>query len=150
MTAAQSDTMKSGRDDLYRALLAASEAIVSHRDLTTLFQELAGSLHHVVQFEILALVLHEAANNTMRLHILEAAEPVRFPSALTLPIDDDPAGWVWQTQQPLIISDLAEETRWPRFLELARPTGGRSCCHLPLTTARQRLGTLVFVWRWHC
>ena len=27
---------------------------------------------------------------------------------------------------------------------IARPTGGRSCCQLPLTTARQRLGTLVF------
>jgi hypothetical protein len=35
--------------DLHRALLAVSEAIVSHRDLTTLFQELADSLHRVVQ-----------------------------------------------------------------------------------------------------
>ena len=49
-----------------------------------------------------------------------------------------------QTQQPLIVSNAAEETRWPRFLERVRPTGGRSCCSLPLTTARRRLGTLAF------
>src|SRR5207302_4628663 len=50
-----------------------------------------------------------------------------------------------QTQQPLIISNAAEETRWPRFLEHVRPCGGQSCCQLPLTTARRRLGTIAFV-----
>ncbi len=80
----------------------------------------------------------------MRLHILEAIAPAGLPPGLTLPMEDDPAGWVLQNQRPLIISDGAEETRWPRFLELVRPTGGRSCCQLPLTTARRRLGTLVF------
>jgi formate hydrogenlyase transcriptional activator len=130
--------------DRHRALLAISQAIVSHRDLPALFQGLAGPLHQVVQFEILALVLHEPASNAMRLHILDAIEPGALPPGLTLPIDDDPAGLVLQTQRPLVISDGATETRWPRFLELVRPTGGRSCCQLPLTTARRRLGTLVF------
>jgi formate hydrogenlyase transcriptional activator len=130
--------------DLHRALLGVSEAIVSHRDLTTLFHELADSLHRIVRFEILALVLHEAASNTMRLHILEAAGPIQIPNDIALPVDEDPAGWVWQTQQPLIIPDVNEETRWPRFLELAKPSGGQSCCQLPLTTSRGRLGTLVF------
>ena len=136
--------MESATGNLHRALLAVSEAIVSHRDLSTLFQELAGSLHHVVRFEILALVLHESASNTMRLHILETAGPIQIPVDLVLPVDDDPAGWVWQTQQPLIIPDIGEETRWPRIRELAQPSGVQSCCQLPLTTARRRLGTLVF------
>jgi len=83
----------------------------------------------------------------MRLHILEAAGPIQIPADLVLPVDDDPAGWVWQTQEPLIIPDIAEETRWPHFRELAGPSGGRSCCQLPLTTARRRLGTLVFASR---
>jgi formate hydrogenlyase transcriptional activator len=138
----EEDAMTAG--DRHLALLAVSEAIVSHRDLPTLFQELAGPLHQVVRFEILALVLHEPASNSMRLHILEAMAPTGLPPGLTLPIEDDPAGWVLQTQRPLVISDAAEETRWPRFLELVRPTGARSCCQLPLTTARRRLGTLVF------
>jgi formate hydrogenlyase transcriptional activator len=61
------------------------------------------------------------------------------------PVGESPAGLVWQTQQPLILSDVAEERRWPRFMEQARPYGGRSSCELPLTTARRRLGTLVLV-----
>jgi formate hydrogenlyase transcriptional activator len=131
----------------YRTLLAVSQAIVSHHDLETLFHELAGRLHQVVRFDHLALVLHEAATNTMRLHVLQASEPTTLPSDLTLPVGDDPAGLVWQTQQPLILSDADLVTRWPQFLEQVRPAGGQSCCQLPLTTARQRLGALVFASR---
>ena len=51
---------------------------------------------------------------------------------------------MWQTQQPLIISNVAEDERWPRLLERVQPYGVQSFCWLPLTTARRRLGTLVF------
>src|SRR5208337_1757809 len=90
--------------DLHRALLAVSEAIVLHRDLSALFPELAGRLHQVVQFDGLALVLHEAASNTMRLHVLETSEPLPHSPELILPVEDDPGGLVWQDQQPLITS----------------------------------------------
>jgi formate hydrogenlyase transcriptional activator len=109
--------------------------------------ELGARLQQVVRFDYLALVLHEAATDIMRLHVLQASEPSALPSVLALPVGDDPAGLVWQTQQPLIISSPAELRRWPRFLEQVRPSGGQSCCQLPLTTARQRLGALVFASR---
>ena len=51
---------------------------------------------------------------------------------------------VWQTQQPLITSSMDELKRWPRLLERVQPYGVQSYCWLPLTTARRRLGTLVF------
>ncbi len=147
MPATHGDSPTTDPGDRYRALLAVSEAIASHRELSPLFHDLAGRLRQVARFDFLALVLHEAASDTMRLHVLGATEPTGLPSALALPVEDDPAGLVWQTQKPLIISDGAEETRFPRFLELVRPSGGRSCCQLPLTTARRRLGTLVFASR---
>jgi len=128
-------------------LLAVSEAIASHRDLPALFHELAGRLHHVVRFDSLALVLHEAVTNTMRPHVLGSSEPTPYIPAIVLPVEDDPAGLVWQIQQPLIISSVAEESRWPRFLERVQPHGLQSLCGLPLTTARRRLGTLVFASR---
>lgn len=128
--------------DRHRALLAVTEAIVAHRDLPALFHELAGGLRRVARFDYLALVLHEPATGTMRLHVLEAREP--DPPALALPVDDDPAGLVWQTQQPLVASGMAELGRWPRLLERVRRYGAQSYCWLPLTTARRRLGTLVF------
>ena len=55
-----------------------------------------------------------------------------------------PAGLVFESQQPFILSNLAEDKRWPRLQELARPYGVQSFCWLPLTTARRRLGTLTF------
>src|SRR6202035_5339795 len=91
----------------YRTLLAVSEAIVSHRDLATLFHDLAGRLHLVVRFDYLASVLHDATNKTMRLHVLETAEPIRGSIPGPFMVDDDPAGIVWQTQQVLIISNVA-------------------------------------------
>jgi formate hydrogenlyase transcriptional activator len=128
----------------YQTLLAVSQAIVSHRDLATLFHELGGQLRQVARFDFLSLVLHEAASNTMSLHVLETVEPVPPGTALVLPPQEDPAGLVWQAQQPLVTSRLAELGRWPRLLERVRQYGVQSCCWLPLTTARRRLGTLVF------
>jgi formate hydrogenlyase transcriptional activator len=141
------DEQVADASERYRALLAVSEAIVAHRELPALFHELAGRLHQVVQFDGLALVLHEAASNTMRLHVLEASEPTAHQLVLVLPVEDDPAGWVWQAQQPLITSTLTELERWPGFLERVQPYRVQSCCWLPLTTARRRLGTLGFACR---
>jgi formate hydrogenlyase transcriptional activator len=96
----------------------------------------------VVGFDHLALVLHDAATNTMRLHVLET--PVPDPPAIVLSVEDDPAGLVWQTQKPLVTSSVAQLRRWPRLLEIVERYGVQSYCWLPLTTARRRLGTLNF------
>src|SRR5713101_8368846 len=136
------DSQVPSRDPKYQAL-AVSEAIVSHRDLSTLFHELAGRLHQVVRFDYLGLALHEATSNTLRIHLLEGTEPTPLPSPAVLPLEEEPAGWVWQTQQALIFSNVPEETRWPRALERVKRYGVQSSCHVPLTTARRRLGNLV-------
>src|ERR1700730_905233 len=128
----------------YRTLLAVSEAIVSHRDLATLFHDLAGRLHLVVRFDYLACVLHDAASNTMHLHVLETTEPIPAQVPRPYSVEEDPAGIVWQTQHPLIVSNVAEESRWPHLPERAKPFGVNSLCYLPLTTARRRLGVLTF------
>jgi formate hydrogenlyase transcriptional activator len=131
----------------YRTLLAVSEAVVTHRDLHALFHDLAGRLQRVVRFDYLILVLHDAATNMMRRHILETSDPSPVQPTDALRVEDGPAGWVWQTQQPLILSNLANETRWPLFLELVGQFGMLSVCNLPLTTARRRLGALGFLSR---
>ena len=128
-----------------RSLLAVTEAIVSHRDLQALFHDLAGRLQLVVRFDYLILVLHDAVKNLMRLHVLETSEPSSPRTGVLFPVDEAPSGLVWQTQQPLLIPNVEEEARWPRLWEeLYRPHGMTSFCYVPLTTARQRLGTLAF------
>jgi hypothetical protein len=54
------------------ALLDVSEIIAQHRDLNTLFHELAARLHSVVESDFLTLVLHDPEKNVMRLHVLES------------------------------------------------------------------------------
>jgi hypothetical protein len=68
----------------YRTLLAVSEAIVSHRDLATLFHDLAGRLHLVVHFDYLACTLHDATSNTMRPQGLSHRRPRAWCTARTL------------------------------------------------------------------
>jgi formate hydrogenlyase transcriptional activator len=132
-------------DQQYRALLGVSEAIASHRDLAALLHELASRLHQVVRFDYLGIALHDAAGYCLRLHVLEPPEAVRLPPGSVVSFErDDPAGRVWQTQKPLIVSRKSEDMRWPRFWERAEPFGVQSACFLPLTTARERLGTLTF------
>src|SRR5262249_11289135 len=123
MTGAPFDGQATAAGDRYRALLAVSEAIATHRDLPALFHDLAGRLHPVVYFDYLALVLHEAATDSMRLHVLEPAEPTLVPPCVSDPVSDSPPGLVWQTQQPMIVSDPAELGRWPRFAQRALSFG---------------------------
>ena len=139
MTSAHVDS--TATHERYQTLLAVSAAIVAHRDLSALFHDLAGRLRQVACFDYLTLVLHDAATNTMRMHVLEPPEPTA--AAIVLPPEDDPAGFVWQAQQPVITSTTAELKRWPRLLERVQAYGLQSFCWLPLTTARLRLGTLV-------
>jgi formate hydrogenlyase transcriptional activator len=128
--------------DEYRALLGVSQAIISHRDLRELFHDLGSNLQGIVPFDDLFVDLHDASDNTMRLHVLKSSDGARAP-VTSFPTDEIPTGSVWRSQQPLIISNFDEETRWPRFVrEVMHKTGRTSSVILPLTTARRRLGTL--------
>ena len=129
----------------YQALLEVSEAIAVHRDLPSLFHDLVQRLHHVVNFEYMRLLLHDPDRDVMRLHTLET--PEQKCDALgcqELPVDESPGGWVWQHQQPLLVSDVEKETRFPRVTEVMRQQGVKSYCVVPLTTAQRRLGALGF------
>jgi formate hydrogenlyase transcriptional activator len=126
------------------ALLEVSEAIAQQRDLPALFHDLAGRLHSVIEFDFLSLVLHDPVRNVMRLHILETHIPTEKVAGTESPIEGNPSGWVWQTQQPLVIVDVDEETRFPDFMRRLREHNVRSVAIFPLTTAQRRLGSMGF------
>src|SRR4029077_9343536 len=109
-------------------------------DLRELFHELAARLHRVVEFDYLSLILHDAARNVMRLHILEAEEPGKIRPGAEFRLGETPSGLVWETQRPFIIEDAEKETRFPALLQIFRENGVRSACSVPLTTAQRRLG----------
>lgn len=126
------------------ALLEVSEAIAQQRDLPALFHDLAERLHCVIDFDFLTLTLHDPVRNVMRLHILESRTPHNKAVGSETPVDGHPSGWVWETQQPYVVMDIEEETRYPEFNQRLREAGVRSLAILPLTTAQHRLGAMGF------
>jgi formate hydrogenlyase transcriptional activator len=129
---------------LLEALLEVSEAIAQQRDLPALFHDLAGRLHSVVEFDFLTLVLHDSARNVMRLHILETQTPAEGVAGRESPVENNPSGWVLQTQQPFVVDDLEQESRFPEFVQRVREHGVRCIALVPLTTAQRRLGAMGF------
>ena len=129
--------------DIYEAVLALSRCIAGRNELESLLSGISESLRRIVGFEYVALILHDAGRNEMRSHVLNArgATPVR---GLCLPFDQDPAGWVWMNQQPLVIPSLGAEDHWPAFWEHARAAQVCSLTLVPLTAGENRLGAFGF------
>ena len=128
-------------------LLAVSRAIVCHRELPVLMRELVSELRRLADFDYLALLLYDADSHRLSATFLEPPSLADEAQRITATIDGSPAGYVWQTQTPLVIRDMLREERWPEFLRMTRKFGVGSSCELPLTTSRQKLGTLVFASR---
>jgi formate hydrogenlyase transcriptional activator len=76
-------------------------------------------------------------------HILnEPCNPVI--TTLRLPVDQDPAGWVWLNQRPLVVTSIQSETRWPEFVRRTRDFNISTLILVPLTTGNNRLGAFGF------
>jgi len=127
--------------DVARAVLDVARATVSCRSLDCLLQDLGTVLRRFARFERVAVVLHDDERDVMRLHSLSALHTARV-MGIDLPIDESPAGIAWRTQEPVVMPDLARETRFPAVTEILRQEGMRSACVLPLTSAMRRLGGL--------
>ena len=127
----------------YDALLRISPQLARHHSIGELVNVLADHLHSVVPFDYLALVLHEAASEQMRLLVL-APQDLPRPPADTMPVAaGGPAARVWQSQQATVIPIPPTGTLLPA-LEFIRGLGQKVTCWLPLTTARSRVGVLTF------
>jgi len=135
--------MAAPANEIYEAVLSLSRSIAGRTDLGALLSGVRESLRRIVSFDHLGLILHDPGNDTMQGHILnEPGNPVI--TSLRMPVEADPAGWVWMNQQPLILR-LDAETRWPEFVSRSRLEFGLSTLILvPLTAGDNRLGAFGF------
>jgi len=131
------------RDQL-RLLIQVSEAIATHRDLTTLFRDLARQLPAIVPFELIALFLHDPDRNVMRVHMLGGADGDRIPPGLEVPVDGSFSGQVFTTQRRVSVHSRQEAARYPSTAALVDQIGVESFCMLPLTTTVRPLGAMGF------
>jgi formate hydrogenlyase transcriptional activator len=127
----------------YRTLLELSKAIASHRDLSELFHDIACRLRNLFPFRDLAVMLHDGEKNVMRSYFYEGCEEADWASKkpTEVAIDESINGHVWRDQQPLIIRNLDQDTRFPTA-QILRDKNIKSVCCLPLSTVHQKLGTL--------
>lgn len=132
-------------EERYQALLEVAQAISAQRDLDELFRDLAHRLPRVVQVNFVDLSLHDPIKKLMRLHTIQANVQADLVGGHEVPIDDCPAGLVWQQQQPLLVPKLTEEGRWSKVIGHMKEDGTESFCFVPLTTARGRLGAMGFL-----
>ena len=131
------------KDALYQAVIALSRSIAGRVDLRDLLSGVADSVRPIVSFDHIALILHDPNSNAMQGYILnEPCNPVI--ASLRLPVEADPAGWVWLNQQPLVVSRLHSENRWPEFVTRARDFGITTLVLVPLTAGNSRLGAFGF------
>jgi formate hydrogenlyase transcriptional activator len=128
----------------YQGLLGVSEAIISHSDLSDLFQVLAARLRPIIDFDYLNVMLHDAERNVMRMRLFVTPQESHPKPGEEFGVDESPSGWVWQTQEPLVVDDVELESRFPKVLDIMREYRIRCFCVLPLTSAGRRLGTLGF------
>jgi formate hydrogenlyase transcriptional activator len=126
----------------YQALLEVAEAISAHRDLHELFRDLARRLPRVVQVNFVSLSLHDPEQNRMRLQTIQANVPADLVGGHEEPLEQTPAGLVWQSQQPILVPDISAELRWPAVTQRMEEDGVNSFCVVPLTTAVRQLGAM--------
>ena len=74
----------------YHALLEVAQAITVHRDAHELFRDLDQRLPQVVPFDYINAVLHDPAEDVMRLWMLVTSIPSTISPGLELPIDESP------------------------------------------------------------
>ena len=127
----------------FLTLLELSKVIISHRELTDLFHDVACRLKALFSFRDLAVMLHDDQRNVMRGYILEGCDAAEWLSKepTEVPIDGSINGKVWLDQQPIIIRDLDQDHRFPSA-PILRDNNIKAVCCLPLSTVHQKLGTL--------
>src|SRR5207253_1935399 len=116
---------------IYKAVIELSRSIAGRTDLRSLLSGVADSLRQIVLFDHVGLILHDPTDDSMHGYILnEPCNPAI--ESLRLPVGEDPAGWVWLNQQPLVVSAVHTETRWHEFVRRARDFGISTLVLVPL------------------
>src|SRR5262245_58108360 len=125
-------------------LLRISDTIAGTRDLQELLRLLAPTLRQAVDFDYVAVFLHDPEKNLMNLHMIERFFDGPTPTS-SIPTQQSPSGLCFLTQQPLIIEDVDSETRFaPDVIAILQKYNVKSCCYQPLTTTVRKLGALSF------
>lgn len=127
--------------DRFEALLRVSQTLNSTRCPERLLGVLVRELRTVTKFYYLAVGIYDDTSHGVRLTMFdEHGVPIEPPK---LAPEETMVWWVYRHQEPLTISSIKNETRFPEAFELLQKHGINSMCTLPMTTVHRRLGGLA-------
>ncbi|HZS54718.1 MAG TPA: sigma 54-interacting transcriptional regulator [Bryobacteraceae bacterium] len=128
----------------YESLIRLADSIRAQRDSKELFCILAHELSTVVPFD--AIAQFDDAANKLNWHLCEdCKQPTVSPS--DIPKEESIAWWVFERQNPLMISNVQQERRFNLTIRCLLESGLNSVCAVPLSTAHRRLGSLAIASR---
>lgn len=125
-------------------LVEISRAIAAHRNLNELFDVLAESLHRLVSFDYLSVVLHDTARDVMRMHVLKSAVSSPLREGMEFPMDESLAAFVMRAARPMIFMDTEQDAGFEKLMKVLVSHNVKSICSVPLITPRRNLGALSF------
>jgi formate hydrogenlyase transcriptional activator len=128
--------------DIYEAVVALSRSIAGRSDLEGLLSGVGEAVRRIVAFDYVGLFLYDPKSDRIHGHISGGVGDAVI--SLTGPVDQDPAGWVWLHQRPLVIATLENEKAWPEFRDRCRAIDVRAVTMVPLTAGHSRLGAFGF------
>jgi formate hydrogenlyase transcriptional activator len=137
-----SATMSEEYTQRYAALLRATNTIGTCVDCDAAADVLVQSLHEVIPFDYLQLVTFENDSQTISWHLLYANGARQNLHSADVVVEGTPIQWVHESQQPLVVADWSEETRFAKHGEFLNELDIATTCVLPLARGERRLGVL--------
>lgn len=95
-----------------------------------------------MQFDGIGVVQFDDAGNKVKWHPAEKCGDSDAVSSSKATREDELFWWAYQNQQPVLISSVDIDRRFPATLEHLKRFGIQSGSVFPLTTAHRRLGCL--------
>ena len=131
-------------DSSCEALFLVSEVIRRYRGPDEPFKVLADELHRFVDFNYVSILQWDDKSDRIQKHLIHVFDLPNVIEPPPLNIIQPISCWMYQKQQPIVISDLAEETQSGVPTDHLKKIGIQALCAFPLTTAHKKIGMLVF------
>jgi formate hydrogenlyase transcriptional activator len=140
-------TNSTASESRYRALLDVSSVLATQSDVHAVLHSVSLLLSKVIGFQSVALFLLNEDGQSARLYALEPELPgIEISIGSDFPFRDTTLALALENQKPMYLPSLLAELK--RFSELgqgARLDQSTSAYVFPVSSARRRMGALIFV-----
>jgi formate hydrogenlyase transcriptional activator len=122
-------------------VLELSKAVLTNPDIWQMLAAIEASIQRLIPHDYASLALQDIGNSE-ELHVQELPSSGRKAATneVTLPIQGTPEGWVFEHQEPLLMTRLGDYRIGPPALQIA--AGIRAGCWVPLNVRGEVIGVL--------